>query len=357
MLLSSGTPLPLSVTAEIVAQYNELDALQPKMALQSLFKTQTIQSLYPVIEVRRGTEKIASPVPMGHQGNWNEITKSTVKAFEPFYFREKIDLAQIGMGIYYRQFGSSSFNANERAQYVNSVVSQTLAVKNKIVRAIEYSCSWILKAGTAKAITGEIIDFGRKSGSMVDLGSGNYWTTTTNNPYTSIETGCNWLRTVGKAMDNYFDVIMGTEAYAAFILTDEYKERQKYFNLSPDMMNPNLTMKDGLLYKGLIDVNTHKVRVYTYNEFYEDASGNMQKMFDGKDVVILPTNPDFVLQYCAVPQVVPIGTNTSSLNAQPFVYSDYVNAEAKTHNMYIESRPIPIPVAVDQIYTMKVIGG
>jgi hypothetical protein len=62
------------------------------------------------------------------------------------------------------------------------------------------------------------------------------------------------------------------------------------------------------------------------------------------------------LLYGAVPQVVQPGTGTATLAVGKFIYKNFVDEEEGYHRFYQESAPLPVPKAVDKIYTMTVLG-
>ena len=341
-------------TTRIARIYNEQQQIAPKNFLRSFFPDLSVAARYPAIEVRRGSELIAIPVPRGHQGNMNISTKSTQKVIDPFYFREAFEATSLD--IYFRLFGSDSFNENVAAEFINGIAAQNRINVDKIERAYEYMCSTILMDGTAKGIDGSQVDFGRKAESMVALDPGVYWTVDGTNPYTDMQAGCDFLRQVGKAMGTTFDVIMGRNAYIAFINNPVYKERQKYFNSRPDTMFVAQQSTTSAAYKGLIDCNTYNLRVWSYNDYYQtEVGGTMTPYIDEDKVVILPENPMFNTIFGAVPQLVNPGANTLSLVAQPYVFADYIDNKMFTHEFHVMSSGIPVPVAVDQIYTLGVV--
>ena len=343
-------------TTRIMKVYNEQMQISPKKFLRSFFPDLTSAVRYPAIEVRRGSELVAVPVPRGHQGNMNLTTKSTQKVIDPFYFREVFEATSLD--IYWRLFGSDSFNENVAAEFINGIAAQNKINVDKIDRAYEYMCSTILMSGVAEGIDGSMVDFGRKIESMVDLGSGAYWSIPANNPYTNIQDGCDFLRKVGKCMTTTFDVIMGRDAYNAFITTDAFKERQKYFNSRPDTMFVAQQGTSEATYKGLIDCGAYNVRVWLYNEFYQTSVfGAMTPYIDTDKIVILPENPNFNTMFGAVPTLTNPGASTLSLVAQPYVFNDYIDPMKFTHEFHVMSSGIPVPIAVDQIYTLQVIAG
>lgn len=348
----SQTQLMPLLSTEVVRVFNEQLKIKPKNFLSSFFPVIQSTSLYPKAKIRRATEKVATPVPFGHQGNRNMNNRFSVNTYDLFYFRENLDIMKTDA--WFNTFSGGSYNASNITNLVDVINEDMGIVVDKIIRSKEYQAASVLLDGTADSLNGESVDFGRNPASMVDLGSGSYWSTPANNPYIDIQTGCEWLRTEGKCPSTMFDVIMGKDAYNAFILTTEFKARQMYFNSSPDLMFLNQMQTTGGLYKGMIDAGGYNVRIWLYNDFYQDLSGNMQPYFATNKVVILPENPDFNTLHGACPLVDQSGRNIT-MSAQPYVYNNYVDPQRYEHVFDVQSRYLVTPVAVDQMYTLQVV--
>lgn len=348
----STTQLMPLLSTEVVRTFNEQLKIKPKSFLSSFFPVIQSKALYPKAKVRRATEKVAKPVPFGHQGNRNMNNKFSVTTYDLYYFRENLDI--IKTDAWFNVFGQTSYNANNVASLIDVIVTEMEVVVDKIMRSKEYQAASVLIDGTADSIDGGSIDFGRNPDSMVDLGLGNYWSTTSNNPYVDIQTGCDWLRTEGKCPSTTFDVIMGSAAYNAFILTDQFQKRQQYYNSSPDTMFLNQMQTTGGLYKGMIDAASYNVRIWVYNDFYEDLNGDMQPYFATNKVVIIPENPDFNTLHGACPLVDASGKSIS-MEASPYVFNNYIDPARYEHIFDVQSRYLVTPVAVNQMYTMQVL--
>jgi len=334
-------------TAKLIDVYKE----RPKPAnfLRSFFPSVISPTLEVSIEVQRGTEKVAVDVFRGDDGNRNQWTRSTEKLFIPPYFREKFDATKLQL--YDRLYAAQSIDDSVFAALINDVVDHQLQLQEKIERAIEIQCKNVLETGIVlNAGTNTSIDFKRKAASKVDPGAGNYWITGTTNPFDQLEAGCVFLRTVGKVQTGTFNLILGNTAKADLYKNTIFLNRQNLFNLKLDDMRPPQKEAIGAAFHGQMSCGSYLVNVWTYPEYYQDSNNVMQPYINPKLGILLPEVTKFKTAFGAVPQVVRPG-------AMPvvgeFVFTDYIDVDKRAHYYDIESCPLAIPSAVDQIYTLQ----
>ncbi len=321
---------------------------KPSNFLRSFFPGVTSPTLEVSIEVQRGSEKVAVDVFRGDDGNRNQWTRSTEKTFIPPYFREKFDATKLQL--YDRLYAAQDINDAIFAALINDVVDHQLELQEKIERAIEIQCKQVLETGIIlNAGTNTSIDYKRKAASKVDPGAGNYWANAVN-PFDQLEAGCVFLRTVGKAQASVFNVILGSTAKADLYKNTAFLDRQNLFNLKLDDMRPPQKEAVGAAFHGQMSCGPYLVNVWTYPEYYQDANGVMQPYIDPKKAILLPEVPKFKVAFGAVPQVIKPG-------AMPvmgdFVFTDYIDVDKRAHYYDVESCPLAIPTAVDQIYTLQ----
>ena len=194
------------ITSASVAKYIE----QPMVMsfLRSFFEPVTKLTLAVSIEVRRGTEKLASDILRGTPGNMNRITRSTEKMFVPPLFEENVIMNDTDL--YYQAIATQSERAF--AALAGEFAESLVTIREKIERRYEYMCSQVLETGIVTMINGDNIDFKRKAGSLIDKLAGNYWTTTTVNPFTDLANGIKFVREQGKGQVFFYNAIFGAEA-------------------------------------------------------------------------------------------------------------------------------------------------
>lgn len=318
--------------------------------LRSFFPDKVVPTLEVSIEVSRGFEKIAVDVSRGTDGNRNQWSKSTEKIFIPPYFREYFDSTQLQL--YDRLYGATEISDALFAAFINDVVDHQMELQDKIERAYELQCSQVLETGIVTLNQGINIDYKRKAGSLVDLnGAGGYWATN-NDVFAQLQAGCTWLRKNGKTQGFVFNCILGDEAMEDFMANTKVLARQNLFNMKLDTLSIPQKNSLGGVYHGTVTAGPYQVNLWTYPEYYDTAAGVSTPYFPSKKGVILPMSPRFKMAFAAVPQLIEPG-RAPLVGA--YIFSDYIDRKNKTHEYHVESAGVPIPVAVDQIYTFQAV--
>jgi len=348
-------------TSAIHAKYDELSEIKVNNFFRSFFPTTTATDRYPVIDIRRGSEQVAIDVMRGHQGRRIAIDKSSQKAYDPFYYKSYFDATELAP--YYRVFGSTSFNVNDMAELANGVAVQNRLMADMYDRAEEIHCASVMNNGTCTSIKdGSVVDFKRQPLSMVTLTGGATWDNAGTNPYTDLAAGGDWLRQKGKYSGYAINAIFGIKAWQAYRANPAVQERLKEFNNKRDFIQPAQLASTGAIFQGYIDCDTYMLMCWTYNDVFDmpsiDANGIITAgastpYMDPKKIYMLPEKPKFTMLYGAIPQVVALGTNTASLAVGTKIFKRYVNEEHGYDRSYLESSPLPVPLAVDQMYTLQ----
>jgi hypothetical protein len=110
---------------------------------------------------------------------------------------------------------------------------------------------------------------------------------------------------------------------------------------------------DGQTYHGTVSAGTYTMHIWQYPQFYEDASGTKLPYINPKKVIVVPINPNYQTIYGATPQLITPGQDTAKLISGKYVMSEYIDPKARTHEFHIESRGLPVPLAIDTIYTLQ----
>ncbi|MFA6057297.1 MAG: major capsid protein [Taibaiella sp.] len=335
-------------TSALVATYMEM----PKTTsfLRSFFPAKEYLTKYLRIEVMRGGEKIAVDVVRGSEGNRNRFERSTEKIIEPPYFREYFDLTELD--IYDRLWGSDSIDGTSFGEIVAQVAEKMQILVDKIERAYELMCAQVLLTGIITLSDGTSIDYKRKAASLVD-GSATTWATGTNDPYAQIGAGINFIRTKGRAQGGTYNMIMGESAADAFFANAIVLARGPLSNINFDQLRAPQRDSVGGAFHGTITAKSYKVNLWTYPEYYDDATDTTVSYIDTKKIIIIPEAPKFVMGFAAVPQLIDTDNRVPKKGA--FIFGDYVDRKLSTHEYDVKSAGVPIPVAVDQIYTRQVL--
>lgn len=346
--------LPLSqaraaFTQTTVQVYRE--KISPTLFLQSFFNVKVKRSKLLSIEVQRGTEKIAVDVELNSKGNRNIFTKSTQKVFAPPYFHEYTVLND--NELYDTAIGSQ--DPGDMAMLIEQTADNLTELENKIRRGVEKMCADIFTSGIVQLNRGSgNVDFKRKSGSMVAYAAGNDFAINTVSPYKVMESGCQWIRENGKFAGNTFNVILGVEAAQAFSGNTIVTTRADIRNFNMDTIGLPQRNATGGTYLGQVAAGNYIVKIWSYNGMYQDKNGVMQYYLNPKDMVIVPSETNFDLAYAMVRQLIKDGQVPQ---AGEFLWTEYMDERETAHEMHVKSAPLPIPVAVDTIYTARVLNG
>jgi hypothetical protein len=345
------TQLRAEFTEAVVALYSS--RLRPTDFLRSFFPTSTAPTKYVSIEVQRLGERIAADVLRGTEGNRNTFSKTTAKTFFPPYFREYLDITELDL---YETVLGNQMSGNPSpalmAALVETVADKLGVLVDKIERSKELQCSQVLVDGIVTMNNGDNIDFKRKTASKVDLnGAGGYWSTTSTDVFAQLAAGCQFIRTVGRTGDSIFNLIMGENAYAALLKNTVFLGRQDLVNLSLDTVTGPQRTANGAAYHGSISAGAYTIRLWTYPQFYDtNATPSVTTPYVPQNkIILLPSNPKFVMAHAAVPQL--IGEPGQLPRQGEYVFGDYIDQRKATHEFDVMSACVPIPVAVDTIWT------
>jgi hypothetical protein len=334
-------------TKALAAVYKE----RPKVYsfLRSFFPSKEYSTLMISIEVQRGTERIAADVYRGTEGNRNKFSLATEKNFIPPYFREYFDSTDLKM--YERLFGKSAeISSSGFQEFVEEVADKMGMLQDKIERAYEKQCAEVFETGVVTLNAGTSIDFKRKAASIVAVS--NVWSTGSNNPYTDLAAGGEFIRNYGKAQGGVFNVILGSSALSAFLSNTTVQGRNDLKNMTLDGISGPQRNATGATYHGFVTEGAYKFNLWSYPEIYETSAGVKTPYIETKKIVILPETPKFELSFAAVPQLI---TEGQTVTKGQFVFGDYKDERNHAHIFDVRSAGLPVPIAVDQIYTKTVL--
>lgn len=347
-MIITQTDLRRLFTQALVSIYKERN--EPTAFLRSFFPEKIEGTKQLSIAVIRGTEKVAVDVVRGTIGNRNTFSRSTQKVFIPPYHREYFDATELD--VYDWLMTAKDISASMISNFSNQVAEEMKDLVSKIERAHEIQCSEVLQTGIVQLAKDTNIDFKRKAASLVDLGGGNYWVTGSVSPYATLELGAKFLREEGKSSTALYNVIMGTTAYTDFVNNDIVQKRAdiRRFNLD-DIAAPQRNSV-GASFNGMVSAGSYQFAIWTYPQVFDNAAGDSTPYIGDKNIVILPQTPKFVFGFGAVPQLPQLG---GGVRKGKFIFGDYVDERASTHDFDVKSAGLAIPVAIDQIFTAQVV--
>lgn len=335
------------LTTQTIAVMKE--TVQPTSFLRSFFPTRTSMTKTVSVEVQRGTEKVAVDVIRGTIGNHNEFGRSTVREYLPPLYDEIFTLSNLD--VYDVAIGAQTPAAI--ANVIETAAEKMIELKNKIERAIELQAAQVLQTGVVTLTSGDNINFNRKAASMVDINvGGNYWNTSGSDPIKDLENACIFLRKTGKSQGQVVNAIMGDTALASFLNDPAVKSRADIRNMNFDALAVGLREAVGSVPIGQVNAGQYIVNIWSYSEYYDNASNVSTPYVAPGNVIVMPTNTQFVTAFAAVPQL--LSDSGRAPQRSEYLINDYIDERGSNHEMRIKSAPLVIPVSIDRIYTMKV---
>lgn len=331
--------------------------------LMSFFTVLTFATKNIGIEVQRGSEYIAVDVERGANGNRNQFTKSSEKQWIPPFYNENFDATSLDR--YDVVFGGAESAAPQAIGYLASdVADKLIMLKDKIDRAKELQCAQVFQTGVVQLKNGDNIDFKRKPGSIVDLGAGlGYWNITTTDVEQELIDGAQFIRTYGKNGTPEFNLVMSGSAFVALKKTDYFKTKANYQKVELIDIRMPQTTAFGAGYHGRISAGAYIFNIWTYDETYNAAvGGTVTRYLDINTAFIVPVRGTILnLSHAGIPAIMSDQRNAEFSQyiaqlAADYYVNNYIDPQRKSHTFEILSAPLAVPVTVDMIYTMKVLG-
>jgi hypothetical protein len=333
------------VTNATVAVYDE--KTQVPSFFRSFFKENFNFTKLVNFEVRRATEKVAVDIVRGERGNFNKMTRSTLKTIEPPLYSEWIrandhDLYDVAIG---------SQDPSVMAMVARGLANELDGIRQKIDRAIEIQCVQALMDGVVQLSSSESIDYKRNPASKVDL-SGTPWSDNANDPRVDIKNGLDWMRANGKVPVGQANMILGGDAYSAFESNANIINKADLKDYDITMIQEPQRNAAGGVFHGTISAGPYKVNIWTYPEVYTDEAGATKYYMDPKAMLLLPLNTNYNLEFAAVPQ---LPENGMMPQTDKYLTQEFFDSEKVSHKIYLKTAPIAMPVAIDTMYTAQVL--
>jgi len=334
-------------TNAVIAVYRE--AVTPTSFLRSFFPNVFSRTKYVSIDVKRNNEKIAVDVLRGTGSNLNKKSRSTLKTLEPPYYAEGFNVNELDL--YDTAFGT--LDPSLMGQVAQEAADTLVECKNKIERSKEKQCADVLRTGVITLVNGDNIDFKRKSQSLVDGGAGTYWTVSSVDPDVIMQAAGDFLRQKGKMEGFVINVIMGAGAFNAFTSNPIRQDKLDIRRMDTGSINMPQRNSLGGSYHGQVSAGSYVFNVWTYNEGYTNDAGTFVKYLDDTECIFLPENTSFKMAHGVVPQL-PGMTPMVATGAGEYYFNEYVDQKHRNHVQEVLSAAVAVPVAIDQIYTVKV---
>ena len=360
MAYTINTPFFVPLTTRLAKIYDEVMEIKPTGFLQTFAETTESRELYPAIEVRRGSEKIAIDVPLGVDGNRNQLTDFSRTIYDLFYYNDFVDLTK--NAIYQVLFSSEQIGVNANNRMANEIAVGLKAIEDKFIRAREVQVKQVLETGTQTSYRdGSVITYGRKAASFKTLGAGNWWSVSGTDPYQDFSDAGVFLREQGKITSNELVAIVGQSAYLALKNNSTVLIQNDLKSWQIDKLVKPIEMAEGATYMGYIVAYTYTVHLFAYNQFFEDPANNgaLTPYIAPNNVYVLPSpavSKPFTGIFGACPQITSDGSNiTGNLMVGKVTPYQRIIPQMGIYQFGLESRPLFVPYKVDQMYTMTVL--
>tara|TARA_R110002167_G_scaffold24774_7_gene86677 strand:- start:401 stop:1567 length:1167 start_codon:yes stop_codon:yes gene_type:complete len=337
-------------TSNLIGVYKEKVSVSG--FLSSFFTKKESFTKYLNIAVSRGLESVAVDVNRYSDGNRNTFSVETQKEFLPPFYDEYLTANEHKLYdtvIAMLANGDTTFFA----QMTQELAENVMKLQQKIERAIEIQCSQIFETGVITLLNGDDIDFKRKAASIVAYNVANDFSVGTVSPYKVLEAGCDFIRTKGKVGTGTFNAILGSEALTALLENTIVQNRNDIKDFSLDMISEPQRNSEGAALHGVLSCGSYKVRLWTYPQNYDNASAVSTPYINPKKVVLLPEQTDFILGFAAVPQLINEAGGIPQKGA--YLVQDFRDEKRGSHEIHVKSAPLPIPLAIDTIYTVAVL--
>ena len=334
------------------------DDRAPLQGLSAFFPSVTTVDKAVSIEVERNRQLLAVDVQRCTDPNRNTFNKSTEKIFIPPFYSESFDFTSCQR--YDATYGQGAIpQIADSKRLVMDSSKKILALKYKILRAIEKQRSDVLQTGIVTLKNGDSIDFKRKAASMVTKTGTDQWNAfATANPLGNIETGADFLKKEGLSTLTEINAVLGQTAMSNFLQNPAVqKERAIFSNFrSVDIGMPILNSLTGLIWRGRVAAGNYIVNLWTYSDFYELPNGTKVDYIDTNACILIPSDFEGVTAHAGIPAVLGSADDLYVSNVEgEFVVHDVIDQVKKAWDFIIESAPIVVPISIDRIYTINTV--
>lgn len=334
------------------------DDKQPMMGLGAFFPSKTTKAKYVSIEVQRNKQKVAVDVQRCTDPVRNIFSRSTEKVFMPPFYNEMFDFTTCER--YEETYGSGEIpNRSDLQRLSDDTNSNLLALKNKILRAIERQRAQVLQTGIVTLKNGDSIDYKRKAESMKVLTGTAQWGQANADIYGDLERGLQFIRSKGLSSGTAINAIFGSAALGKFLSDEKVLKQADYRRINRiDIGMPQFNNVTGMVFHGQIGTGDYIVNIWTYNDTYEDPITGVETPYiDPNNVVMVSDDFKGLTAYGGIPAI--MGNQDSGkyvgIAEGEFYVRDIIDQVKTTWDFIVASAPLVIPVSIDRIYTLKTV--
>lgn len=342
------------------------DLIEAPKFLRSYAKEKTYTTKTVQRKSRRSTEKVANDVIKGSEGNLNQARDYQLNEFEPPYYKEGINVSSLDIWDIPFESGTS-IDTKQVSALAERTAFEMAESKKMIDRAMEIQAAQAMETGVVEVVNGDNIDYKRKAIMMPVLTGTDLWTDSANDKIKFFEDAIQLLRSEGKiAGDAYVDAIMGSEAFTALRKDEKIWNRDNFYMESIMDIQAAKRIGSGGVYHGTLKgIKGCNVRLWSYSEVYDNASGVSTSYLNPKIVHVVAQSFVAEISYCQVPELPQwIKSNPRAAGifkglagvAKGFSVHEFVNERSEAYFAYLKASPLYQLVSTDKIYSAQVIG-
>lgn len=337
-------------TNAVVARYSE-DISVPGF-FRSFFRNVFSPTKQVTFAVKRSGEKVAVDILRGTGPKLTSKTRSTINTLTPPYFAYAHNVNELD--IYDTAW--STLNPEALGQLAALSAEQLIENRKLIERRYELQCREVLISGIVTLNSGDNIDYKREAASMPTTSSGDYWTVDTVDPMVLIEQGGKFIREVGKAQGGIYNVVIGAQAWAALESNPIFQKKYDIRHIMIGDIGMPQANGTGATYRGQVAGASYIYNLWTYPEVYEAENGDIVPYMPEDMIIVLPTATQFEMSFAQVPMLQGVNGNfVQPMGDGQFWFKEYLDPKHDNHVQEIRSAGIPIPTAIDTIFSVKVV--
>ena len=298
-----------------------------------------------IVEKRR-ISPFVSPVLAGKVV---ESLGRQVNTFKPAYIKDKrvFDPTQpIKRAIGERIGGGELSNAQRRDAHLARELADQLQM---LTRRLELMACEAIRTGKV-TVTGDgypttVVDFGRDAALTVAALAGTLkWGAADAVPLKNLRAWAKLVRKASGVQPN--DVIMGDDAFEAFIADAKVEARLNNRNVSNVSMAPTNPTQEGGVYQGTVD----GFNIFTYSGWYVDPADGVEKEFFPADVVAMTSSG-----VAGVRAFGAIKDGKAGLRALPYFPKMWEDEDPSVEYLMLQSSPLMVPTRPNATLSIDVL--
>lgn len=280
-------------------------AKKPKSFLRNNFFSQVEQSMTEqvLIDVVEGKRRTAVYVRPKHAAKVIDRIGYKTNAYTPPYVKMKMDCR--AEDFLNRLPGETIFSGGDTpmSRAAKRVGEDLVTMDDMISRLEEFQCASLVQTGAYNIVgegVSEVIDFVLDATHNLSLTGTARWSDAASLPLNNLRT---WKRLIAKdSGETATDVVMGSNAWDAFINNAQVKALLDLLNVNLGAINPVADYGaegSGVTYMGTL--SSLGLNFWTYDEWYiAPASGTETAMIDTENVIMLSKNMRSARHYGAI---------------------------------------------------------